>query len=104
MREASFKAIWADDEWLSKHAGKTLSGGNAGVKLTDSDEEVPEDNEDEEAKNSGDEETSAEAGAETGEKIPAVPKAKTNPQVCNQSIYQSKSLIIKLIVDNAGFL
>ena len=25
LREASYKAVWADDEWLAKHAGKTLT-------------------------------------------------------------------------------
>lgn len=84
IREASYKAIWADDEWLSKHAGKTLGTGNAavGVMLEDGDDmPVAADDEDE----NGDGETKEnEDGEETeaAEKEPAGEKAQAkNPTV-----------------------
>ncbi|XP_017477763.1 PREDICTED: peptidyl-prolyl cis-trans isomerase-like [Rhagoletis zephyria] len=49
LREASFKAIWADDEWLSKHAGKTLGTGNAAVgKMLEDDDNMPVPDDDDE--------------------------------------------------------
>ncbi|KAI2805717.1 hypothetical protein BLOT_004719 [Blomia tropicalis] len=41
LREASYKAIWADDEWLSKHAGKQLKNDTANglLRRTDNDDD-----------------------------------------------------------------
>ena len=79
LREASYKAVWADDEWLSKHAGKSLGDENAGVKIRDDDNDDDASNGEEE-KNSdeeqvGDVETASEAQESSGE------KTKANPQV-----------------------
>lgn len=44
IKEGSFKPVWADDEWLQKHAGATLKGNDPVEKKTDTagDAEGPE--------------------------------------------------------------
>ena len=71
LREASYKAIWADDEWLSKHAGKTLTSENVAVK------DVNDTNDDQDYENSDEESITEDKEAQSL----SDDKSKTNPQV-----------------------
>lgn len=65
LKEASYKAVWADDEWLSKHAGKNV----AKEEDNDGGDEKEEDAED-------DEQTEDQTTGEEGNK-----NLQSNPQV-----------------------
>ena len=82
LREASFKAIWADDEWLSKHAGKTLGTGNAAVgKMLEDDDNMPVPDDDDEG-DDGEAKENGEGQAESADSTePAGEKTKANPSV-----------------------
>ncbi|KAH7642071.1 peptidyl-prolyl cis-trans isomerase [Dermatophagoides farinae] len=69
LREASYKAVWADDEWLAKHAGKTLTS-EFGIDKKESLEPNDDDDNDDHEENTADAES---AGLNE--------KMKINPQV-----------------------
>lgn len=64
LKEASYKAVWADDEWLSKHAGKSVSN----------DETTKKDDNDQDDSEASDEN-------ETDDVVNVNENVKSNPQV-----------------------
>lgn len=43
IKEGSFKPVWADDDWLQKHAGATLKENESDTVITETPQVEPED-------------------------------------------------------------
>ncbi|KPM06805.1 RNA-binding protein [Sarcoptes scabiei] len=71
LREASYKAVWTDDEWLGKHAGKALNTDELANSKNNPSKDSPED-----TKEATDDDTDEEQEEEI-----LTDKMKTNPKV-----------------------